>query len=361
MKKNLRKKITWILIVLAALYLSVNAAFGVFGKAFIIGQIENNLKLKASLARVSIGFPLSVTISKLEVGGLFKADTVSISPSILGFLAGKIVLNELRLINPEIELVKSGEGEFNLPRLESKGSPPQAVLAGLKIKNGKFTFIDKKINPEGHRVVLKDINADISRAAFPPASLYTNFKLSASLAGNEGEPAGNALASGWIDFRLKDMDGKVELRDIDGTSLAPYYQNIVAGKKLLSAKLNFTSDLKAKRNDLSAKCRLEFSNIVYAKPTESAEDKGEVSDILPSILNIFSNDAGNVVFNFTISTKLDKPKIDMVSLKGSIGQAAVENIVNQPPENIEEKIREASKEFKELGKTLKDIFKKQDE
>lgn len=357
--KNLRKKITWILIILAAFYLLANAAFGVFGKAVIISQIENNLKLRASLARVSIGLPLSVNISKLELGDLFKADTVSVSVSILGFLAGKIVLNELRIINPEIELVKSGAGEFNLPRIESKGSPPPILPAGLKIKGGKFTFIDKKINPQGHRVVVKDINADISRAAFPPASLFTNFKVSASLAGNDGEPAGSALASGWIDFRAKDMDGRIELRDIDGTSLAPYYQSIIAGKKLLSAKLNFTADLKAKRNDLAAKCRMEFSDIVYAKP-ESTEDKGEVYDILPSILNIFSNDSGSVVFNFTVTTKLDKPKIDVVSLRGSIGQAALENAAGQPPEKVIEKVKEAAGDFKEIGKSLKEIFNKKD-
>lgn len=357
--KKLSKRIALILIIMAALYLLANAAFGVFGKAVIIRQIEKNLKLRASLARVSIGFPLSVTISKLEVGGLFKADTVSVSPSILGFLAGKIVLNELRVMNPEIELVKSGDGEFILPSIESKGGPPPVVLAGLKIKDGKFTFIDKKINPEGHLVAVKDINADISRAKFPPGSLYTNFKVTASLAGNDGKPAGSALALGWIDFMAKDMDGKIELRDIDGTSLAPYYQSIIAGKKLLSAKLNFTADLKARNNDLTARCRLEFSNIVYAKP-ESAEDKGEVYDILPSILNIFSNDSGNVVFNFTVATKLDKPKIDVVSLRGSIGQAAVENVTSQPPEKVIEKVKEAAEDFKEIGKSLKEIFNKKD-
>lgn len=356
---KLKKKIIWILIVLAALYITANIAFGVFGKAIVISQIEKNLKLKASLSRVSVGFPLAISISKLEVGELLRADSLSFSPSILGLLAGKIVLNELRIDSPEITITKNIDGKLNLPKLESKGGPP-ILLAGLKIKGGKFIFIDKKINPEGHRVEVKDINADIVRAAFPPGSMYTNFKLSAALADADGRPSGRALASGWIDFRPKDMEGKIELKDIDGASLSPYYQNIVAGKKLLSAKLNFTGDLKARHNDLTAKCRMELSNVVYAKP-ESTEGKREVSDILPSILNIFSNDSGNVVFNFTISTKLDKPKIDVVSLKGSIGQAAVENISSQPPEKVIEKVKEAAEEFEEIGKSLKEIFKKKEE
>lgn len=357
--KKLSKRIALVLVILAALYLIANAAFGAFGKAIIISQIEKNLKLKASLSRVSINFPLSINISKLEVGDLLKTDSLSFSPSVLGFLAGKIALNELRISGPEITIVKSTEGQLNLPKLESKGSPPPILVAGLKIKNGKFIFIDKKINPEGHRVVVEDINADITRPAFPPGSLYANFKVSASLAGTGSKSGGSAMASGWIDFKPKDMDGKVELKDIDGASLAPYYQNIIPDKKLLSAKLNFTADLKARHNDLTAKCQVEFSNVVYAKP-EDSEGKKEVSDIIPSILNIFSNDSGNVSLNFTITTKLDKPKIDVVSLRGSIGQAAVENISSQPPEKVIEKLGEAAEEFKEIGKSLKDIFKKKD-
>lgn len=356
--KKLKQKLIWILIVLVALYVIANIALGVFGKAIIISQIEKNLKLKASLGRVAISFPLSINISKLEAGNLFKADSLSFSPSILGFLSGKIVLNELKIDRPEIAITKNIDGMLNLPRLESKGGP-SVLLAGLKIKNGKFIFIDKKINPQGHRVEVKDINADISRAAFPPASMYTNFRLSAALADSGGKPSGKAIASGWIDFRPKDMEGKIELKDIDGSSLSPYYQNIVAGKKLLSAKLNFTADLKSSHNDLTAQCRLEFSDVVYAAP-ESTEGKKEISDIIPSILNIFSNDSGNVVFNFTITTKLDKPRIDVVSLRGSIGQAAVENISSQPPEKVIEKVKEAAKGFEEIGKSLKEIFKNKD-
>lgn len=357
--KKIPKRIIWISLILAVLYLIANVALTAFGKTIIISQIEKNLKAKASLERVTFGFPLSINISKLEIGDLLKADSISVSPSILGFLAGKIVLNELSIVNPEITIIKSAEGKLNLPKFESKGKPPPLLLVGLKVKEGKFIFIDKKINPEGHRVVVKDINANISKAAFPPTSLYAKFNVSASLADNNSKAAGSALALGWIDFRPKDMDGKIELRDINGISLAPYYQNIIPDKKLLSAKLNFSADLKAKNNNLTAQCRLEFSNLVYEKPQPS-EGKTQVSDIIPSILNIFSDASGNVVLNFTINTKLDNPRVDLVSLKGSIGQAAVENVAGQPPERVMEKVKETAEEFKEIGKSLKEIFKKED-
>ena len=357
--KKMQKRITWILVIIAELYLLLNAALLVFGKAIIISQIEKNLKTKASLERVTFGLPLSINIDKLNIDGLLKADSISVSPSILGFLAGRIVLSNLKLMRPEITLIKSAEGRLNLPRFAAKGKQPPILLAGLRIKEGKFIFVDKKLDPNGYRVVVDNINVNISRIAFPPASLYANFEASAVLVNGASQPAGQAAASGWIDFGPKNMDGKFELRDVEAAVLAPYYKNIVPGKKLYSAKLNFTADLKAKSNDLLVKCRLEFSNLVYEKEAEG-QDKKQTIDIFSEALGIFSDTSGKLTFDFSINTKLDNPRLDLINLKGSIAQAAAQNIASQPPEDVIERVKETAKKFKEFGKGLKDIFKKEE-
>ena len=357
--KKMQKRITWILTIIAAFYLLLNAALLAFGKAIIISQIEKNLKTKASLERVTFGLPLSINIDKLNIDGLLKADSISVSPSILGFLAGRIVLSNLKLIRPEITLIKSAEGRLNLPRFAAKGKQPPILLAGLRIKEGKFIFVDKKLDPNGYRVVVDNINVNISRIAFPPASLYANFEASAVLVNGASQPAGQAAASGWIDFGPKNMDGKFELRDVEAAVLAPYYKNIVPGKKLYSAKLNFTADLKAKSNDLLVKCRLEFSNLVYEKEAEE-QDKKQTIDIFSEALGIFSDTSGKLTFDFSINTKLDNPRLDLINLKGSIAQAAAQNIASQPPEDVIERVKETAKKFKEFGKGLKDIFKKEE-
>ena len=290
---------------------------------------------------------------------MLKADSISVSPSILGFLAGRIVLSNLKLIRPEITLIKSAEGRLNLPRFAAKGKQPPILLAGLRIKEGKFIFVDKKLDPNGYRVAVDNINVNISRIAFPPASLYANFEASAVLVNGASQPAGQAAASGWIDFGPKNMDGKFELRDVEAAVLAPYYKNIVPGKKLYSAKLNFTADLKAKSNDLLVKCRLEFSNLVYEKEAEE-QDKKQTIDIFSEALGIFSDTSGKLTFDFSINTKLDNPRLDLINLKGSIAQAAAQNIASQPPEDVIEKVKETAKKFKEFGKGLKDIFKKEE-
>lgn len=363
--KKMQKRITWILVIIAALYLLLNAVLLVFGKAIIISQIEKNLKTKTALESVSFGFPLSITMNKLNIDGLLKADSISVSPSILGFLAGRIVLNSLKMVRPEITLIKSAEGKLNLPRFAAKGKQPPFLLAGLKIRNGKFIFVDKKLDPDGYRVVVDNINVHISKVAFPPTSLYANFEASAVLVNGadkspEGDkPAGKALASGWIDFGPKNMDGKFELKDVEAAVLAPYYRNIVPGRKLHSAKLNFSADLKAKSNDLLVKCRLEFSNLLYEKEAEE-QDKEQSVDIFREALGIFSDTSGKLTFDFSVNTKLDNPRLDLINLKGSIAQAAVQNIASQPPEDVIEKVKETAKKFKEFGKGLKDIFKKEE-
>jgi hypothetical protein len=357
--KKMQKRITWILLILAALYLLLNAALLAFGKAIIISQIEKNLKTKVSLEKVTFGLPLSINVDKLNIEGLLKADSISVSPSILGFLAGRIVLSDLKLIQPEITLTKSADGELNLPQFAAKGKQPPFLLVGLKIKDGKFIFVDKKLDPDGYRVVVDKINLNISKVAFPPTSLYANFKASAVLVNGANKPAGQAAASGWIDFGPKNMDGKFELKDVEAAVLAPYYKNIVPGKKLGSAKLNFSADLKAKSNDLLAKCHLEFSNVAYEKEAEE-QDKKQTIDIFSEALGIFSDASGKLTFDFSINTKLDNPRLDLINLKGSIAQAAVQNIAGQPSEDVIEKVKETAKKFKELGKGLKDIFKKEE-
>lgn len=351
------RKIIWILVVVFGIYLISNIGFIIFGKPIIISQIEKNLKTKATLDRVTLGFPLFINISGLKIEDLLGAEMISVSPSILGFLTGRIVLNNLELDSPEIAIVRNSDGSFNLPYFKSKGKQPPFLLAGLRIRDGRLTFIDKKLDSQGYRIALRDININISKVAFPPTSLYARFNASAFLADKRDEPSGRLSASGWIDFGPKNMDGRIELKDIDATAIAPYYQNIISSKKLLSAKLNFTSELKAKNNDLTAVCHAEFTDVIYEKPLPSETQKS--IDLIPNVLDLFSDASGNISLAFTINTKLDNPKIDLVSLKGTIAQAATQNIANQPSEKVVENVKDAVEQFKEFGKSLKDMFKKE--
>lgn len=357
--KKISKIIIGIAVVLVVIYLLLNIAIALFGKAIVVSQIEKNLKRKTTLERLSVTFPLSLNLHKLDIQDLARIDSLSARPSILGFLAGKVILSELKVVRPQITLEMDQEGKLNIPKFDSQSKMSPILLTGLKIEEGRFIFIDKKLEPAGYRVMVNNIDANISKATFPPTALFTRFNLSAFLGDSQDKPRGQILASGWLDFRPKDMEGKVELKGIDVTYLAPYYRRFAAAKKLVSGKLNFISDLKAENNDLKAKCHLELLDLVYAKesPVEGQQPK---IDLTPPALNLFSGDTGRISFDFTINTKLDNPRIDLKTLRGIIAQAAVQNIANQPPEKIIGNIKDVKQQFKDLGKSLKEIFKKKE-
>ena len=353
--KKPAKVIIWILGVILAVFLILDVIFILFGKTIVAGQIEKTLKLKASLGSLTVRFPLTVSFKDMEIKDLIKADSISLSPSLLGFLAGKVVLNDLRIEHPVITVSRDAQGKFNLPVLEQKGKQPPILMAGLRINNGRFVFTDKKINQEGYQVTVDKINVDISKVTLPPTSLSTNFKVSAILLDREGNPAGEAGLNGWIDFGPKDMDGRLELKDIEAASLAPYLQDMIKVKRLLSARIGFSADLKAKNNDLAAKCHVEFSRQAQVDKQDSS------SDIASDLLSLFSDDAGKMAFDFTINTKLDNPRLNSLNMKGIIGQAAVDNIASQPAENIIDKVKDTVEQFKDIGDSFKDIFKKKKE
>ena len=349
------KVIIWILAVILAVFLVLDLIFIIFGKAIVAGQIEKTLKLKASLGSLSVRFPLTVSFKDMEIKDLIKADSISLSPSVLGFLAGKVVLNDLIIERPVITISRDAQGKLNLPVLEQKGKQPPVLMAGLRINNGRVVFSDKKISPEGYQVTVDKINVDISKVTLPPTSLYTNFKVSAVLLDREDNPAGEAGLSGWIDFGPKDMDGRLELKDIEAASLAPYLQDMIKIKRLLSARIGLSVDLKAKNNNLAAKCHIEFA------PQARADKQGLSSGVPADVLSLFSNDSGSMAFDFTINTKLDQPKFNSLNMKGIIGQAAVDNIASQPAADVIEKVKNTVEQFKDIGDSFKDIFKKKKE
>ncbi|MFH1397890.1 MAG: DUF748 domain-containing protein [Candidatus Omnitrophota bacterium] len=327
--KKIIKILAWVVGIIIILFLLLSIVVALFTKPIAISQIESNFKLKTNIGSLSLGFPLSVNIRNLNIQGLVKVEEISLKPSILGFLAGKIVLNELRIIKPQISLVMDKNGKLNIPQFENKGKQPPIFLAGLDIRQGKVFFVDQKIGSAGYKITLSNINAKISKVSFPITSLLANFDVSAMLGDNAEK--GIATASGWIDFGPKDMEGRIELKDIEMTYFAPYIQGLqdspLGGFMDSSAKLNASSDLKAVNNNLAVKCRIKVMNL-------SSE--------------------------FTFKTKLDKPVIDASMITQQLAGAAAANTIEQLSQKYVDNPEDFKKQVKDLGKSLKEMFLKKE-
>ncbi len=354
--KKINKILLWVLIATCGFFILANIAVSVFAKKIVVEQIRQNLKMPVSLERISLSFPLSVNLADLEIGDLFKAERISVSPNILGFFAGKILLNRVTLINPVINLRQGSDGSLNLPKLEQKGPAPKIYLTSLVVRNARVAFTDKKISPGGYQVILGKFNADIAKVVFPPTSLKINFKLSAEVLNPDDYKLGKIGFSGWIDFGPKDMDGLLTIQDLDLTYFAPYYGDFISSKKLLSARLNINTSFKAKDNNLNLLSKLRLSDLVYAQAQQTEGGFPEL-DLTKNTLDFFTGDDGKLTLNFNMNTKLDHPNITVGQLKKMILRAASQNLANQSPETLMQKVSDNIKQFKEFGKSMKDLFK----
>ena len=357
--RKINKILLWVVAVVFVFFVIANIAVALFAKQIIVKQIEQNLKLPAKLESLRFCLPFSIKLNKLGVGDLFKADEVSVAPNILGFLAGKIVLNGVTLVNPVINLEQSADGSLNLPKLESKGKPPEIYLISLSIRSGKVIFIDRKIDPSGYKIILANIAGRISKVMLPPTSLKADFKVTADILDAESRKLGSAGLSGWLDYGPKDMDAGFTIKDLDLTYFSPYYGDFISSKKLLSAKLNVNTTFNSRNNNLNILTDLKLSNLTYA-----SQDivEGELPEINFSrnALEFFTDSKGNLNLEFEIDTKLDNPGVTVEQLKKIVLKAAAKNLSNQSPEELIQKVNDNIDQFKAIGKTLKNIFKGKD-
>lgn len=351
----MRKKykiIFWICGIFLVIFWVANILIGAYVPRIIQQQIEQNLKLKASLSKISLSLPFRITLEKLEIGDLASIKKISLTPNLIALLFGKIVIHGLNIVEPVINLEQSVDGKLNLPTFEQKGPSPEIYLTSLNLRDGKIIFTDKKVTPEGFQVIVNKLNIKVAKVALPIASLATNFSLSAQLLSRQGEPFGDIAFSGWLDFLAKDMDAELEVKGMNLTKISVYYGNFISNRKLSSARLDLNSNFMAKNNVLKVMTKFNLSNLVYA----DAQEQPLNLDLMKNALDIFTDPKGNLSLEFEIDTQLDNPALNQEKLQKIILKAAAKNLSNQPPQQLINKVTTIIEQYEGLGKELKAIF-----
>jgi uncharacterized protein involved in outer membrane biogenesis len=316
---------------------------GVYAPKIVEDQIQQNLKVRASLGKISLSLPFTITLEKLEIGDLASIKKISFSPNLIALIFGKVVIHGLTITEPVINLVQSPDGKLNLPVLGQKGKPLEIYPTSLNLRDGKIIFTDRKVSPAGYQVIVNKLNIKVSKVSLPITSLATNFDLSARLDTPGGKAFGNIVFSGWLDYLAKNMDAKLEVSGLDVTNFAPYYGNFISNKKLLSARLDLGSTFKAQNNALQIITDFNLSKLVYEKTEEQPE-----LDLMKNALDIFTDPDGNLHLVFNINTKLDNPALSQEKLKKVILKSAMKNLSNQSPQQLVDKVSGIIDKYKEL-------------
>jgi hypothetical protein len=113
------------------------------------------------------------------------------------------------------------------------------------------------------------------------------------------------------------MQATINIQDIDGIYLGPYYSNWIDLEKarIEKANLNFTSNIQGLNNNITADCHLELTDIVRSpRPPEEPQEKAEkITNIVIDTLRAL--DQGKIVLDFTIKTKMDRPEFGLGNIK----------------------------------------------
>jgi hypothetical protein len=322
------KKILLIVFIIFAVIFSIAYVFVVTkGKAILTKQLENLTHKKTTVGYCGLTPPLHFEIRNLEIENLVKIDSIFISPNPLSLLTGRLVINSLKIVKPQLIYGKAPAPvkdksvmAVTVPPQNARSAkqiPLRVVIRRLKIKDGKLDFVDQAISPDGLSITVKDIDCSISQLYLYPSSAITNFSFSAKIPWREGTEEGKVNLDGWINVVKKDIQASLKIEDIDGVYLYPYYSNWVDLDKarIEKAKLNFTSEIQGLSNNVTANCHLELADIVR-RPLEQDEPEQKASKIADAVLGIFrALNQGKIVLDFTVKTKMDRPEFSFGNIR----------------------------------------------
>lgn len=320
------------IVLILSLFLSGYLLLAAFGKPVLIKQLQEITHRKVSVGDFTLTPPLRIEIKNLKIEGLLRTDSILISPSMFRLFFGQLALNRVIVNKPDFFFEKKSEAlaeskdgaaateKASLQQAlftQNKTIPLKVIFVRLEVRDGKIIFIDQTITKGGLKLVIRNINLNISNLYSFASGKVTSFDLKGNIPWSVGQEAGTIEAGGWLNFSKKDMQASLKIHGIDGIYLYPYYSNWVDLEKarIEKANLNFDSNIKGENNDISAECKLELTNIVRkARPPEEPEQKAE--RITNAVLDIFKAlDQGKVVLDFTIKTKMDKPEFGFGNIK----------------------------------------------
>jgi len=367
------------LLVLAAMYIFfVNE-----GKDIFVAKLEKITERKVTLGSFKVVLPLAVKIKDLNIEGMGKVDSVSISPSVLGFYMGSLAFNSIKVVNPQLTFERAAAVKEEA--LNTKGEPVAAssgentdtadsslqvspsaelshkereqvhlIIKHAEIKGGRLNFIDYKMAENGIKITVEDIAFNLSNLYLYPRSVITNFELKGSIPWHKEAEKGTVKLEGWVNFFKKDMRARLEINGIDAVYLYPYYASFIDLEKarIERAKLDFSTDVNGLNNNVSANSHLELNEVVF-KQRSPSEQKDREERVAAAVINVFKTmDQGKIVLDFKVNTKMDAPEFGFDNIRLAFeeklmrglksGKVDVEDIVTLPTKFLQGTVKGAT-------------------
>lgn len=248
-------------------------------RATVLPMAEQALHRKVALSGIQVGLFSGVHLTGLTIaepdGGeqpFVAADEVVLRYRFWPLLLGRVLVDEVRLVDPHIRLVRLADGRFNFSDLlPGKTAPEQAspaaagresgtagesgidlVVSHVTISGGEVIFRDYTLDPDApYRLKFSDVALNVTNLnlekGFP-------FELQGML--NDARLA----VSGKMDLKRMGGQARVQLTDLDLTGFAPYLRHQLPGK-LGTATISTDLELAGGSGQFSSSGQVDVGNL----------------------------------------------------------------------------------------------------
>ncbi len=236
---------------------------------------ERHLQRTIDFGDISVGLFSGISLADFEIREK-NSDTVfirlkklTLSYRLWALLKGKVVIDQVELVEPEINIVRKADGSFNFDDLTGGSASTTAAQTGKKdsgtgalgsllvvnrvsISDGTILFVDQYTNPKSpYRYTLSELNFTARDIALD--KLFP-FDFSSEINGSK------LMISGHYNLAMKTGDIYVDLAPLELVQFAPYYRDSLPGK-LGSAKLGLTLDATLLGEAISTKGKVILNDL----------------------------------------------------------------------------------------------------
>jgi uncharacterized protein involved in outer membrane biogenesis len=252
----------------------------------IVAQLERRLgrSVKLGAMRLRALPSIRIEVDDVAIGDdpqfaqsdFVKARSVKLQIGLLSLLRGGPEVSGIELVEPAVTLIKGGEGKWNwgtLKPLQSSGQDSSPAPFDLLARDGRFTLIDRSVNPAvernytGVNVALEDFS---SRQAF-------DFVIGLTIPGEKAgrvEMEGEAGPVDSQDGARTPIDARVRMQDADLAGL----ESLLGATSRHAGRLTMDVSLKGKLAEgLKAEGEVKADHLRLAEGVEPAREPLEAA------------------------------------------------------------------------------------
>jgi hypothetical protein len=317
-----------VILLVVLILLTVGGVLGFYGTLRVLkGKVVEALGEGADVGVIGVSWS-GVTVSGLRIMGpkgwpaqdAFRAEEISIVPSLGRLLAGEVRAGSVRVVRPYLSALRTKDGRLRLlPSLlersaKRSGTPSSGgtemlalpiVIATMRLEEAVVEIYDATVASPPLKIRLEQIQATIRNVALPALTGKTEFDIVGVVKGAAKD--GRFDVKGWSEIATRDSDVKTILRAVDLVPLQPYLGTHSASR-LRKGQMDLDLTSEVRRNRLKAPGRMTLADLDFVPGEGAGSFLG-----LPrnAVLAFMKGKEGRIALDFTLEGDIGDPRFSL--------------------------------------------------